>query len=271
MVLKIKNMVRKIKDGRIQGSLRERLRQRVADSRVKISDDLKKKQAFFRVMDSEGRVSEDVAFFKEGDNDVLAVFPNSYGYADNFADTMTCYEHVGQHSTCTYDYVDELEKATEKDYAPLYNELKSIGYNVNVVDMPEKEALEAKHQELMDSYMRHVEDEERQKIADSAAAAAKRMLKRGDMIEYDGKRGVVQHVIADSRSTLIGWLCDGKAAEFEVANDVATTLKVKDAEEDAEADNAAENADVDVDDKVEDGCGGEKKKKKVRIFNRNKK
>lgn len=276
MVLNFKNMVQKIKDGRIEGSLRDQLRQRVSDSRNKASDELKRKQSFLRVTDSEGRISEDVVFLKEDNNDVLAVFPNSYGFADNYADTMTCYEHVGQHSTCTYDYVDELTKASEKDYAPLYNELKSVGYNVNVVDMPSKEALEAKHQVLMDLYMKHVEDEERKKIADSA----KQMLKRGDVIEYEGKQGKVLHVIADSKCSLIGWMCDGKTMEFEVANSAAAKLKVKDAEDDeadaaddntadTNADNTAdENTDA-ADEKVEDACGA--KKRKVRIFNRNKK
>jgi len=44
-----------------------------------------------------------------------------------------CYAHLGQHSTCTIGWVNEQKEATEEQYTPLLQELKSLGYNVEVI------------------------------------------------------------------------------------------------------------------------------------------
>lgn len=70
-----------------------------------------------------------VFFFYEL-NGVLAVFPEliekSNGYRN---DNVRCYAHLGQHSTMNLEYLKGKRPATKKEYAPLLDELKSVGYD----------------------------------------------------------------------------------------------------------------------------------------------
>ena len=69
----------------------------------------------------------DVIFRKEN-GITLAVFP----YEIHNKYSTPCYAHVGQHSGCDYDYILKYTKPTD-DYKDLYDELISIGYDLNVI------------------------------------------------------------------------------------------------------------------------------------------
>jgi len=44
------------------------------------------------------------------------------------------YSHIGQHSACNYDFAkNKCKIANEQEYKDLFNELQSIGYNLEVV------------------------------------------------------------------------------------------------------------------------------------------
>jgi hypothetical protein len=60
--------------------------------------------------------------------EVTAVFPREFY---NKAGTYCyCYSHIGQHSSCMLEWVDEFTRpATQEEYKDLYNELVSIGYD----------------------------------------------------------------------------------------------------------------------------------------------
>jgi hypothetical protein len=62
--------------------------------------------------------------FRKIKNEVIAIFPTEkWTY-----NTLASYMHVGQHGGCTLFFKD-FKKCKEKDYLPLLQELKSIGYN----------------------------------------------------------------------------------------------------------------------------------------------
>jgi len=69
----------------------------------------------------------EVYFRREKDGEILAVFPDDK--------ELTCYAHIGQHSACTQDYIDEeTSPASKKEYADLYKELTElVGYTLKVV------------------------------------------------------------------------------------------------------------------------------------------
>lgn len=56
---------------------------------------------------------------------VTAVFPCK----DEDNGCMTCYAHIGQHSSCCYEWYFEQRKAKPEEYADLLRELVSIGYD----------------------------------------------------------------------------------------------------------------------------------------------
>lgn len=68
-----------------------------------------------------------VIFIYEGNTrDVLAVFPEleepNYRYQ--------CYSFIGEHSTCSHQYLMNNEEAKVSDILPLYDHLISLGYNL---------------------------------------------------------------------------------------------------------------------------------------------
>ena len=65
-----------------------------------------------------------VVFLKEEGYGTLAVFPD---IVEDLKGNVRCYAHVGQHSTASPDYYQELELAD--DYQDLLEELESIGYD----------------------------------------------------------------------------------------------------------------------------------------------
>lgn len=57
--------------------------------------------------------------------DITAVFPTipaSQG-------CMTCYQHVGQHGSCSFDWYYGTRKAAPATYADLLAELQRVGYD----------------------------------------------------------------------------------------------------------------------------------------------
>jgi len=66
-------------------------------------------------------------YTKEHD-EVTAVF------IDENTEFPDCYAHIGQHSICCKEWIDEQKKATKKQYQPLLQELKNIGYNVEILN-----------------------------------------------------------------------------------------------------------------------------------------
>jgi hypothetical protein len=74
-------------------------------------------------------------FFLKDEDGVFAYFPeiNYYGRGSRSNDTMrTCYAHIGQHSACSADYIDECEIATKEEYEALAKELQAIGYDLSI-------------------------------------------------------------------------------------------------------------------------------------------
>ena len=66
--------------------------------------------------------------FKNGE--VIALFP----YEQEQRGRCMSYMHVGQHSCADYNYcIGETRLATKDEYQPLYDELKSIGYDDLVI------------------------------------------------------------------------------------------------------------------------------------------
>ncbi len=67
-------------------------------------------------------------------SEIFAVFPqlkyNKYLYGN---DVLTCYAHLGQHSSCNKEWVKgETKPAKESEYLPLKSELEQIGYNLKI-------------------------------------------------------------------------------------------------------------------------------------------
>ena len=63
--------------------------------------------------------------------EVTAVFTDSGNYR-----MKECYAHVGQHGTCSVDWIAEnCRPATYAEYKELYDELNgAVGYDIEVVD-----------------------------------------------------------------------------------------------------------------------------------------
>lgn len=73
-----------------------------------------------------------VTFRKFEDGEVIAIFVNE-AYKKESNGYYLSYMHIGQHSDCYFKLVDELDKASEKEYMLLKNELESLGYELNII------------------------------------------------------------------------------------------------------------------------------------------
>ena len=86
-------------------------------------------------MSNENKTPVKVRFYKE-DGSILAIFPRiieskSWNKAQT---TVSCYSRVGQHSSAARGYYSKLPKATALEYAGLAEELKSIGYQLAILN-----------------------------------------------------------------------------------------------------------------------------------------
>ena len=71
--------------------------------------------------------------FKKFMDEVVAIFPNIlYSEVLYGNEMITCYMHIGQHSACSVELLDELEDASEEQYKDLKIELEEIGYNLEL-------------------------------------------------------------------------------------------------------------------------------------------
>lgn len=64
------------------------------------------------------------------DGEIIAFMPYDI---QNWKGNFTCYAHLGQHGVCNYDYYLDCKKATKEEYQNLYNELKNIGYEIEII------------------------------------------------------------------------------------------------------------------------------------------
>jgi len=67
--------------------------------------------------------------FRKLRGEVVAVFP----YEIATGTTVMCYAHIGQHSTCDWFINQFTTAATPEESAPLFDELTSIGYQLEVI------------------------------------------------------------------------------------------------------------------------------------------
>lgn len=62
--------------------------------------------------------------------ELTALFPEQIHHGS----LITCYSHVGQHSSADYRYIMQNSKAASAlEYTSLYDELTSLGYNLKPV------------------------------------------------------------------------------------------------------------------------------------------
>ena len=63
-----------------------------------------------------------VIFRKTKDGEIVAFFPEA---SANFGNILS-YMHIGQHGEASLEFYQEIKRATEAEYKPLLEELKSI-------------------------------------------------------------------------------------------------------------------------------------------------
>lgn len=69
--------------------------------------------------------------FRVDRSGVFALFPHEVCH---YTGHVTSYQHVGQHGGANYGHcIQQSKKATPEEYKDLYEELESIGYNINIV------------------------------------------------------------------------------------------------------------------------------------------
>lgn len=74
----------------------------------------------------------DVIFLRENDDsgNIFAYFPS---IEHDTQGNKLSYSTIGQHSPCAPMYAMECKETKYKEWHPLYNELKSLGYDLNVL------------------------------------------------------------------------------------------------------------------------------------------
>ena len=69
-----------------------------------------------------------VSFRKFPDGDIIALWDDGNA-SPGF---ITSYQHIGQHGDASPELLDDLETVTSEEYRPLWDELESLGYLVEV-------------------------------------------------------------------------------------------------------------------------------------------
>ena len=80
-------------------------------------------------MSKDTNITKVTFYFNKKNNDLFAFFPET----TNGTVFGQSYSKIGQHSDCHILYVQDSILAKPKDYLSLYQELESIGYNLEVV------------------------------------------------------------------------------------------------------------------------------------------
>lgn len=71
--------------------------------------------------------------FKNGKKEILALFPYAYFYKIGNKDTCESYMHIGQHSDASYSQCMKITvPAKKEEYQSLFQELESIGYDLEI-------------------------------------------------------------------------------------------------------------------------------------------
>lgn len=76
--------------------------------------------------------------YNDKENDLFAYFPEEHYYHkghEDYNEMFVCYAHVGQHSSCNKRYADDSRIATEEEYNDLKEELLSIGYELEILNV----------------------------------------------------------------------------------------------------------------------------------------
>jgi len=84
-------------------------------------------------MNTEPKIKTQFLLEKDSTTDVFAFFPEME-YNDN-PGIKTCYAHIGQHSACHIDYAAECKPADTEHYQQLKEELESIGYELEILNV----------------------------------------------------------------------------------------------------------------------------------------
>ena len=78
-----------------------------------------------------------VVFLKDNTDTAYNGYITAYFPSEKYSQEIgvyNSYSHIGQHSACSYDFAkNKCKIANEVEYKDLFNELESIGYNLEVV------------------------------------------------------------------------------------------------------------------------------------------
>lgn len=74
-----------------------------------------------------------VCFRKFPEGDVIAFMPQDTWQDGRGFTLVTSYQRIGQHAGASPELIDELPKASKKEYMALKKELELIGYKVTVI------------------------------------------------------------------------------------------------------------------------------------------
>ena len=94
--------------------------------------------------------------YSGGAREVLALFPDEHeriymGIGRAYKDGVMSYAHIGQHSAACKTFL-RRKRATVEQFEPLYNELESMGYNLDVINpFYTYEDLKAEYRLMQDS------------------------------------------------------------------------------------------------------------------------
>lgn len=78
--------------------------------------------------------------WESNDTEIVAVFTEQLYNEELYKDLLlNCYSHIGQHSSIHRHFLTDgeldghkIKTASKKEYLPLYNELLSIGYDLEI-------------------------------------------------------------------------------------------------------------------------------------------
>lgn len=87
-----------------------------------------------------------VVIFIKHDGEIIAIFPY---VIETWQGNVSSYMHVGQHAAASLSILEDSELATEEEYAPLKQELESIGYKLIVVDRVDNDTYQASVEAFM--------------------------------------------------------------------------------------------------------------------------
>ena len=83
-----------------------------------------------------GQLVTDTIIFLYDNKSSIKSFTEVFGVLldtfDPATETYDCYSHIGQHSSCSREYVLECDPAEPDDFMELYSEMEHFGYVLDV-------------------------------------------------------------------------------------------------------------------------------------------